>query len=188
MKNAIPVVLCIVLSACSLAKLDPSDLPSRDSDSDSDTIGDSVEVGDDSSSDLEDDGDSDCTNWYLDEDGDDYGVTDEVICADAPPEGYVFNSGDCCDSNEFVFPSQDTYFGTPYYCPMESFDYNCSGALERVWDTADHTTRSCGSSCVDSGWNPSYPACGEEASYGTCYPDGPRCGVNIHWSGVMRCR
>ena len=67
-----------------------------------------------------------CSTFYVDSDGDGYGVGVGVSqCGTTPPSGYAKNPGDCCDSDNTVYPGSPTTLSTADKCG--SFDYNCDG-------------------------------------------------------------
>lgn len=59
----------------------------------------------------------DGTLWYLDEDGDAYGLSDDYVRACDQPSGYGPERGDCDDTNSGVHPL------APEYC--DGFDNDC---------------------------------------------------------------
>jgi len=67
-----------------------------------------------------------CSTFYLDSDGDHYGVgTGIKQCGTTPPTGYASQAGDCCDSDANAYPGQTATFTAADACG--SFDYNCDG-------------------------------------------------------------
>lgn len=138
--------------------------------------------------------------WYIDCDRDGYAAnaTGSVTQCSAPPSPQVCGSGDwitrnpvgadnidCQDvspQNESVNPSITAYFETPYTRTggSTSYDYNCSGALERqytqsFYSAASGHTAPClgnGRFCSGSSWwvSPSLPACGATAIRSYCSP------------------
>lgn len=60
--------------------------------------------------------------YYLDNDGDGYGQTDDniEICYDTPPNGYVALDGDCDDNNTEIYPGANDI-------PDNGIDEDCSG-------------------------------------------------------------
>jgi DNA-binding beta-propeller fold protein YncE len=74
---------------------------------------------------LIDDADTDVTGtntWYMDMDGDGYGVADMTVEACSLPSGYADNSDDCDDSNGAVHP------GAAEIC--DSVDNDCDGLID----------------------------------------------------------
>jgi hypothetical protein len=73
----------------------------------------------------------DATTYYVDLDGDGYGTTDFLECADAPPPGSALVGGDCQDQDETVFPGAVDPCG-------DGIDQDCNGEdgndeSVRVW-------------------------------------------------------
>ncbi len=72
---------------------------------------------------IEDDGS--CVNeitWYLDADGDGYGIETSSLTQCEMPEGYALQSGDCDDNNSSANP------GASEIC-FNNIDENCAGGL-----------------------------------------------------------
>ncbi len=65
----------------------------------------------------------DATTWYLDEDGDGYGLDDERDTACDAPEGYVSVGGDCDDDDTAYNP------GAAEEDCTDPEDYNCDGEV-----------------------------------------------------------
>ncbi len=106
-----------------------------------------------------------CTDYYLDEDGDGWGV-DVTTCDWDVPDGYAARPGDCCDSDPDVHPFAD-FRGTPHDCPILQWDFDCDGAVEMDFpDTG--VFEGCGEFCGGAGWVDGVPACGEEGTFQTC--------------------
>ena len=86
---------------------------------------------DDCDNEIDEEGADGCQNYYVDLDGDGYGVTSETdfhcYCPDAehPAPYTAWKSDDCCDSDGNVRPGQSNYFQYPRQCG--GFDYNCDG-------------------------------------------------------------
>jgi hypothetical protein len=72
--------------------------------------------------------------WYVDADGDNYGVAGATVTACSQPTGYAANTTDCDDSNANVNPGEIEICGN-------SIDDNCSGTSEE--------------GCLNPGENPS---------------------------------
>ncbi|HYP97681.1 MAG TPA: collagen-like protein [Polyangiaceae bacterium] len=72
------------------------------------------------------------TTYYLDVDGDGYGVSSTSISScDPPGSGYVVQAGDCCDGGNLavaskIHPGQQTYFTTPANECGITWNYDCS--------------------------------------------------------------
>lgn len=98
-----------------------------------------------------------CRTYFVDGDGDDYGVSSsyQSICdaaAAAPPSGYSALAGDCCDSDDGANPeAPGGYFTTPNACG--SFDWDCNRVIERSISTCLNVGGStaavgCGAPCL----------------------------------------
>ncbi len=61
-------------------------------------------------------------SFYLDEDGDGYGVDDSLIEACSAEDGYVDAGGDCDDEDDEVFPGQDE--------SCDGIDNDCDGEVD----------------------------------------------------------
>ena len=66
---------------------------------------------------------ADAATWYLDADGDGWGVFDDTRSACAAPHGYVANDGDCDDANPSWHP------GAAEADCADPNDYNCDGSV-----------------------------------------------------------
>jgi hypothetical protein len=80
---------------------------------------------DDDCDELIDDDDEDVADqasWYLDEDGDDYGLDSTVLVQCFQPEGYAAVGGDCVDSDTAYNPGASETDCT------DPNDYNCDGS------------------------------------------------------------
>jgi hypothetical protein len=60
------------------------------------------------------------TTWYLDQDGDSWGLCAVTVEADAQPPGYAAICGDCNDANSNVHPGA-------IEIPADGADQNCDG-------------------------------------------------------------
>ena len=127
---------------------------------------------------------------------------------DCDGDGLAPVGGDCCDHDDRVHPGQDGWFSLAYYCPDESWDYNCDFEVE--YEQASHgegldavlpegIQKGCigfgMGECNDmEGWvGGSRPVCGEAAEYVDCFwysnPYVSECHAHDpSWSGIMRCR
>ncbi|MEC7983585.1 MAG: putative metal-binding motif-containing protein, partial [Myxococcota bacterium] len=79
-------------------------------------------IDNDCDGDIDEDGSYDGTVWYADGDEDTYGDPDNTLVACNQPTGYVANSDDCNDNNNFFYP------GAPESC--SGFDENCNGEVD----------------------------------------------------------
>jgi len=75
-------------------------------DADINTFPEATELCDKKDNDCDTDVDEDVEDitWYLDADGDDYGVDSDTLVDCAQPEGYAQNSGDCADGDDAISP------------------------------------------------------------------------------------
>jgi hypothetical protein len=98
-----------------------------------------------------------CSLWYRDADGDGFGdATGTVgnggampgcVAGPAPAAAFVKDNKDCDDGNALAKPGQTAYFSTPR--ANNSFDYNCSGTLEK--ETPEYVGGTCGFCGLDRG-------------------------------------
>jgi len=155
-----------------------------------------------------------CTDYYLDEDGDGWGV-DVTTCDWNVPDGYATRPGDCCDSDASVHPFAD-FSGTPHACPIVQWDFDCDGAVEKDFPDSGGFVN-CGELCNGTGWLGAVPACGEDGTFVSCsfggsdddrdghdgWPSDPPpngsdplpgtpwtlpCSQQVNWSGPRGCR
>jgi cysteine-rich repeat protein len=132
-------------------------------------------------------------NWYRDGDDDGYGVFSDRQCAATAPEGYVADSGDCCDSDEDAYPGQTAWFTETTACGTgySGFDYDCSGYSERRWTTMGSCAHSGGGCVVTEGWTGSYaPYCGYGGTWiSSCVMDGMTgvCVVDTSYERQQEC-
>ncbi|MBL7942900.1 MAG: hypothetical protein JNM00_09045, partial [Flavobacteriales bacterium] len=63
--------------------------------------------------------------WYLDEDGDGFGVAPAIVSCDPPGSDYVMTNSDCDDTDPAVNP------GTPEDCD-NAIDDNCNGVINET--------------------------------------------------------
>jgi hypothetical protein len=81
-------------------------------------------VDDDCDGDVDgDDANAVLAVWYLDNDGDGYGITGITTAACDPPLGYASQPGDCNDNNAAVHPN------APDVC-IDGVDNNCNGGID----------------------------------------------------------
>jgi hypothetical protein len=85
-----------------------------------------------------DDDPTDGEDFYLDDDGDDFGDPDEEVEACDRPDGYVDNDEDCDDERASINPDEDEE-------DDNDLDDDCDGEIDLPDDTND-----------DSGWNPGW--------------------------------
>jgi cysteine-rich repeat protein len=80
--------------------------------------------GIDNNCDESTDGDDaiDPNTWYLDEDGDLYGVDSSTTESCDVPDGYAEHSGDCNDDESSIFPGADE--------PCDEIDNDCDGIID----------------------------------------------------------
>ena len=85
--------------------------------------------------------------WYIDKDGDGYGVSDSIIIANSKPDGYVDNSLDCNDSDTIIDPFASLGGGVSpwaylegsiiypgaFDAPDDNIDQNCNGFYSTYW-------------------------------------------------------
>jgi len=118
-------------------------------------------VDDDCDGDTDEDESDDALTWYIDADGDGYGVADSTIDSCAQPSGYADNSDDCDDSDAAISPAEteicdgvdqdcdgdvdeEADDGSWYYPDDDSdgygdeagYDWLCSG-VDNAWDCDD---------------------------------------------------
>lgn len=136
-----------------------------------------------------------CTVWYLDDDGDGWGIWESYVCTVVKPDGYAAEGGDCCDSSSLVYPDQEIYFKVPYYCPEESWDYNCDTTISYGYADEHRDLVRCqlpGSErCYpeNQGWRDPVPNCGQIGIYVWCnYASHTGCLWNEVWQDTMSCR
>ena len=80
------------------------------------------EIDDDCDGVIDEDEAIDASTWYLDDDGDGYGLSDTTTVACEQPSGYAEEPGDCDDAEPEVNP------GHVEYC--DGIDNNCDGTLD----------------------------------------------------------
>lgn len=112
-----------------------------------------------------------CRDYHVDADGDGYG-SDAVVqlCGSEPPEGYVTNGEDCCDSDASARPGQTEYF-TRERTGCGGHDFNCVDGDEVE---VTQVSLGCGTTSqhelVCTGWQTSVPDCGDSHGYATTCP------------------
>lgn len=136
-----------------------------------------------------------CTNFFLDADGDGYGPSTPSQCwceAGGSSGLYTTNlDGDCKDNAATVHPGQTGFFGNDR--GDGSFDYNCDGVEEKL-----HTSQgSCNywvvyCSLDSQGWVGSIPPCGGTGSFledsDNCNVSGFSCAQNGTFPYQQTCR
>ncbi len=90
-------------------------------------------IDNDCEGDIDDDYAEDAATWYVDSDGDGYGVDDEItnVTACSQPGGYVSNTDDCDDTEATTSPAGEEV--------CDSVDNNCDGEIDEATAT-DATT------------------------------------------------
>jgi hypothetical protein len=73
----------------------------------------------------------DATTWYLDQDGDGYGLDDSAVTSCDQPSGYAQQGGDCDDEDDAFHP------GAPEEDCTDPADYNCDGSVGYADDDGD---------------------------------------------------
>jgi hypothetical protein len=84
----------------------------------------------------------DAPTWYLDEDGDGYGIEEVSTTACSAPHGYVAQAGDCDDQDARYHP------GAAEEDCTDPRDYNCDGSTG--WEDADGDGAAACEDCDDS--------------------------------------
>ncbi len=124
---------------------------------------------------------------FTDVDGDGHSAAGDAIEACVCPPGTTVNPPvpvDCSDRHASVHPKQTAFFAFPYcatgtdaVCAETSFDYDCSGAVEKARTRV--FSGSCPvltlGACNGEGWKGSVPACGAEGVYVHCVKSGLTC-------------
>lgn len=141
-----------------------------------------------------------CSNFYLDSDGDGYGVSGSTQCWCEPTYPYTgVNDDDCYDNNADAYPGASGYHQV--HRGDNSYDYNCDNNQERQYlNTYAGCTNwvALGSCEANSyGWNGAPPSCGVPGQYiGDCdaqvdYVYLAACGgvgyLTGNWSVILGC-
>lgn len=109
-----------------------------------------------------------CTNFYVDADGDGFGVNGARECwCSAGAESYPFastNANDCYDDNPNAKPGQTRYFSG--HRGDGSFDYDCNNSSQRRWGQSSPGCFVSGVGCNGGdGWINGVPNCGQSGQY-----------------------
>lgn len=103
--------------------------------------------------------------YYLDGDGDGYGVPQSTVNACSPPQGYATNNTDCYDGNAAAHPGATDFH--PTHRGDGSFDYDCDTKETKQY-TGNYTcTGGCWGGSSDGWASGSAPACGVPANLST---------------------
>ena len=83
-----------------------------------------------------------CTPFYVDQDGDGYGTGQATgFCGTSAPVGYAAQNGDCCDTATNIAVAKLIHPGAGFQTTSAggvcniTWDYNCSGAVEKTAST-----------------------------------------------------
>jgi hypothetical protein len=115
---------------------------------------------------------------------------------DCDGDGTTPEGGDCCDDERLAFPGQDEWFSVPFYCPDESWDYNCDGIEELEYEATSTMPIYCSSYSSrsvcegTSGWYDEVPECGSVGRFVNCYwvTSSGVCAPGDDYEGLVRCR
>ncbi len=114
-------------------------------------------------------------------------------CCDCDGDGYnaegTCGGLDCDDTDKSVYPGETAYYDTP--ANNGSFDYDCSGTLER--DPTLDVTVSCATLALPCASTDGYlgatpPECGVAAAWGSCKQQGITCVDDVIGMIKMKCR
>jgi hypothetical protein len=109
-----------------------------------------------------------CTNYYIDADGDGYGISGgSAKCYCSATGLYTATTAtDCYDSNANANPGATAYYST--HRGDGSYDYNCDSAQSKYYTTIYSCTGAAWI-CVDytNGWTSSAPSCGSSSTWRT---------------------
>lgn len=137
----------------------------------------------------------DCTTYYRDDDGDEFGVDGDTRCLCAAAAPYTATKGgDCCDKDDQAYPQEFTeeqWFIKANKC--DSFDYNCSDGEEKRWGIGSCLSidlpgggRTCN---ARQGFDGRTPECGVAATYiVNCSISGGRCIATETEERTQSCR
>jgi hypothetical protein len=135
----------------------------------------------------------------LREDADDGPVEPDGPCGgpddDCDGDGTTPAGGDCCDDDDRVHPGQDEWFAVPFYCPDESWDYNCDGTEELEYEATSTLPIDCTdysrTTCEETqGWYDEVPDCGTVGHFVYCYWStySGECHLGTDVEGLVSCR
>lgn len=95
-----------------------------------------------------------CAPFYQDSDGDGYGTGAPTgFCGSAAPVGYAAQGGDCCDDSshlalaKLIHPGADFQMTSAGGICNVTWDYNCSGAIEKYTQKLTACTGTPASGC-----------------------------------------
>ncbi len=114
-----------------------------------------------------------CTDFYLDEDSDTWGVSGptECWCDDGSYPYTGLNTRDCYDYNANAYPGQTSYYAADR--GDGSFDYDCNGSNEKQYlgsfTGCDWSFEPFSCEVLGDGWKGGNPACGSSGTWvGDC--------------------
>ena len=81
---------------------------------------------------IDEDSATDAATWYLDEDGDGYGTSDDPASACSAPEGHVAEGGDCDDADAAINPDASEI--------CDGVDNDCDALVDDDDDSLDEST------------------------------------------------
>jgi len=125
----------------------------------------------------------DASTWYLDDDGDGYGVPETTTLACAQPDGYADNPDDCDDGAADVSPGIDEI--------CDDLDDDCDGEVDED-DALDASTWWADADGDGYGLDDfTTVSCSHPANYadqpGDCYDDGTTFGASINPDAAEMC-
>ena len=124
-------------------------------------------VDDDCDGQTDESGAVDCVDFYLDEDGDGFGVTSITDCLCKAPEGWAGEAMDCDDDNPLAYPGaaelcdladndcdsatdeEDALGCMPYYLDQDKDGYGLSDQLKCLCEKIGQYTATKGGDCAD---------------------------------------
>jgi hypothetical protein len=116
-----------------------------------------------------------CNPFYVDVDGDGYGAGQAVgFCTlTTPPIGYATQTGDCCDSAtnlalaKLIHPGADFQATSAGGVCNVTWDYDCSGAIEKAQTTCNGCTAAPDCKCVVAEFPDA--SCGTQNAHTSCF-------------------